>query len=252
MGITKYTKEKIEEAVKDSNSIAETLRKLRIKHLSGSLHYHISKKIKEFEIDISHFKGKGWSKGCNFDKIPADTILSYNRLNGRREHRPQLLRSMLEKGKEYICSECGNGDIWNNRNIVLQIDHINGEPIDNRIENLRFLCPNCHSQTPTFSTSKLVSNHENYRSELNDKTPKKCNSCNKEISKGSNGLCRSCASTKKNKSFTKFEVTKAELYKLIWEDKLPYTKIAKMYDVSDNAIRKRCKKLNIPIRKRNQ
>lgn len=52
---------------------------------------------------------------------------------------------------EYKCACCGNTGEWNGRPLVLQLDHINGDNCDNRLENLRFLCPNCHSQTDTFA-----------------------------------------------------------------------------------------------------
>jgi 5-methylcytosine-specific restriction endonuclease McrA len=52
------------------------------------------------------------------------------------------------------CAWCGNDGTWQGKPLVLQLDHINGKPADNRIENLRWLCPNCHSQTPTFTNRK--------------------------------------------------------------------------------------------------
>lgn len=51
---------------------------------------------------------------------------------------------------DYVCSECGNTGEHNNKQLTLELDHINGDNTDNRLNNLRFLCPNCHSQTPTF------------------------------------------------------------------------------------------------------
>lgn len=58
---------------------------------------------------------------------------------------------------EYICLGCENNGIWNNKVMNLQLDHINGVRNDNRLNNLRFLCPNCHSQTETFCTKNLNS-----------------------------------------------------------------------------------------------
>lgn len=53
---------------------------------------------------------------------------------------------------EYKCAICGNTGTWQGKKLTLQLDHINGEHTDNRVENLRFLCPNCHSQTDTFGS----------------------------------------------------------------------------------------------------
>ena len=66
---------------------------------------------------------------------------------------------------KYKCAICGNNGIWNNQKLVLQLDHKNGDNTDNRLSNLRLLCPNCHSQTDTFSGRnikiKKIDNSEN-------------------------------------------------------------------------------------------
>lgn len=74
-----------------------------------------------------------------------------------------ILKSKLLSIKEEICELCKIGPIWNNLPLTLQIDHINGNNKDNRIENLRFLCPNCHSQTDTFGAKNIgrIKNVEN-------------------------------------------------------------------------------------------
>ena len=61
------------------------------------------------------------------------------------------IRILNNKLLEYKCAICGNLGVWNDQKLSLQLDHINGIHTDNRIDNLRFLCPNCHSQTDTFS-----------------------------------------------------------------------------------------------------
>lgn len=65
--------------------------------------------------------------------------------------RGPLKRALLAVGRPYVCEECGIGPKWNGRDLALPIDHKNGDRDDHREENLRFLCPNCHSQTPTFA-----------------------------------------------------------------------------------------------------
>lgn len=67
----------------------------------------------------------------------------------------QLKNKLIAEGyKEAKCEECGLGEEWNDKILVLELDHINGNKRDNRLENLKILCPNCHSQTPTFRGRK--------------------------------------------------------------------------------------------------
>ena len=64
----------------------------------------------------------------------------------------RLKKRILDEGRlPYVCAFCGNKGEWQNQPLTLQLDHINGNHTDHRIENLRFLCPNCHSQTETYA-----------------------------------------------------------------------------------------------------
>ncbi len=155
----KYTKEKLEILTKESFSIREVMLKLGLKEAGGS-HYHIKKLITNFGIDITHFRGCLWSKG--------KTILSDSRIKGKYSldemlttdspvGNDRLKRLLLtENIIEYKCVgiNCGNDGNWNGNKLILELDHINGVHNDNRLENLRFLCPNCHSQTPNFRKKK--------------------------------------------------------------------------------------------------
>lgn len=73
-----------------------------------------------------------------------------------REKAVRLRRALIESGRDYQCSQsgCALRDVWNGRELRLTVDHINGVPTDCRAENLRFLCPNCHSQTPTWGKNQ--------------------------------------------------------------------------------------------------
>lgn len=74
-------------------------------------------------------------------------------------NRSHLRNRLIKEGYlENKCSICGLFPIWNNQNLTLQLDHINGKKYDNRIQNLRLLCPNCHSQTSTFSGKNINKN----------------------------------------------------------------------------------------------
>ena len=150
----KYTKEILYDVVKTSFSVAEVVRKLNIKE-SGGNHSYISKKIKEYSLDITHFTGSTWNRGkVANNRKSADKVLTLNTINNRREKAWRLRRALIESGISYSCAICNIGPVWNNAELRLQVDHINQNFNDNRKENLRFLCPNCHSQTLGYSGRK--------------------------------------------------------------------------------------------------
>ena len=146
----KYTKEILQDAVNNSTSVAGVLRYLNLKQAGGT-QAHISKKIKEFEIDTSHFNSHGWSLGKTFPKKQksADQILVRLPPGSTKAKRYQLKRAMVQAGYVYRCSVCYNNGEWVGKELTLEIDHIDGDWLNNLIENLRFLCPNCHSQQET-------------------------------------------------------------------------------------------------------
>ena len=146
-----YKIEDLINAVKNSLTISEVCRKLKIKENGGNFK-SINNKIKINKIDISHFTGKAWNTGDRFIhngiKYSTIDILVENSTYSRYHLKNRLINEGLI---EYKCLICDNRGEWLNNKLVLQLDHINGKNDDNRIENLRLLCPNCHSQTSTFS-----------------------------------------------------------------------------------------------------
>jgi hypothetical protein len=150
----KYTDEKIIGAVKISRSFNEVLKTLG-GGKSGSVYMHIKKRILNIGADISHFNPH-WNKknrgGKNKKTLSEILIL---RKDGNREKSERLKNSLIKSGVEYKCNICGIKE-WCGKNIVLHVDHKNGINYDNRIFNLRFLCPNCHSQTKNFGFRKSV------------------------------------------------------------------------------------------------
>lgn len=140
-------------AVRDSTSIAQVLVKLGIKQAGGS-HYNISKRIKRMDLDTSHFTGQGHMKGKEAlsRKSPDDILVMLPRDDLRpRPKTYQLVRALKEIGRPYLCEACGIGITYNGKPLTLEVDHVDGNYSNNLKTNLRFLCPNCHSQTPTHS-----------------------------------------------------------------------------------------------------
>lgn len=142
----KYTTETLAKAVADSFSIAAVLRELGIP-LAGGSQSHIKRRIINAGIDISHFTGQGHMKGKQAAKrLAPEDILVLEEANKWKTKTVHLRRALLDIGRLHICEGCGIGSEYNGKPIVLEIDHINGRNYDNRAPNLRFLCPNCHSQ----------------------------------------------------------------------------------------------------------
>lgn len=167
------------------------------------------------------------------DKIPLKDILVEN----SNYQSSKLKKRLVDEGiKKDCCEICGQGNTWNDKLLVLQLDHINGIHTDNRLENLRIVCPNCHTQTDTFCTRKLK--QHNY-----------CKDCGKEIAPKST-WCPECAlkHNRTHKVLPSDKPPKGELLQLIKEK--PFTEIGRMYGVTDNAIRKWCRKLGLPSTKR--
>jgi 5-methylcytosine-specific restriction endonuclease McrA len=148
----KYSRALLEPIVKDCTSTSEVMRRLGLA-LSGGTNSYLKRLFKKLNIDTSHFLGQASNRGkTDPKKITFQDVLVYDRLNGRRENVYRLKRALLESGVPEQCSECGLPPEWNGKSIVLQIDHKDGNGVNNSPYNVRFLCPNCHSQTETFGT----------------------------------------------------------------------------------------------------
>lgn len=148
----KYTKECLEGAAKNANSVMDVMRTIRAP-ISGGGHAHISKKLKQFKIDITHFKHhttnliEGAKLRSRTKKRDPNNILCFSS-SERRVPRKLLHRALQEIGRVYECETCGIST-HNDLPITLEIDHIDGNWKNNERENLRYVCPNCHSQAPT-------------------------------------------------------------------------------------------------------
>jgi len=131
----RYTKEILEPLCKESISYAEVLKKLGLR-LAGGNFANLQRNIDKFQIDISHMKHQASNQGKE--------VIAFDSLKKRESIKRRYIQQ-----RQYCCEWCGISE-WNDRPLTLELDHIDGNNRNNSIENLRLLCPNCHSQTNTF------------------------------------------------------------------------------------------------------
>lgn len=202
--IYELTTEEFETLILNSQSLADVLKALNL-HISSGNYRTLKRRIKKENITHEHIKlGKGSNKGKKFitTRIPLEEILIENSSFSTHLKKRLLKENLLEDK----CAICGLGNKWNNELLTLQLDHINGISDDNRLENLRVLCPNCHSQTKTYGA-------RNKRKKTKEKKPRP----------------------------TKIIwPSKDELFKML--ENSNYTQVGKLLGVSDNAVRYHVKK----------
>ncbi|MBK6015857.1 HNH endonuclease signature motif containing protein [Streptomyces sp. MBT53] len=149
---TKWTRKVLESAVATSTSVNDVLRTLGLEPVGGH-HTHISRRIKAHGIDTSHFTAVARTERMRHNQrrrtaeeiLVADTSVRMKRTPGSR-----LKRAMRELGVEERCALCGIEPMWLGKSLPLEVDHLDGDWRNNRIDNLRLLCPNCHSTTDSY------------------------------------------------------------------------------------------------------
>lgn len=158
---TKYTRELLEPIVKRSRSFAQVIRELDLVYTGGT-YGHIKRIVLFHGIGTDHFFGRGNNRGdwhCGGpDRKTAKEILILKGRTSRPTSASQLKRALLEIGRPYRCEVCKLGSEWNGKSLSLQIDHRNGRRWDSRPSNVRFICPNCHSQTENFGGKNKIRN----------------------------------------------------------------------------------------------
>lgn len=211
-----------------------------------------SHSIKELQIKIGYSPNSGVTKTimdyCNEHKLSLDhfthqatEIIERSEENIFIENSTaaqSTLRRWYIKGQysEYKCAICGQEPFWNGKELTLTLDHINGINTDDRLENLRWVCPNCDRQLDTFGSKN------NRKIRINQAQKIFCVDCGKEISHGAE-RCADCAK-KQSRVAERPEAT--ELKQILLDNHGNFTRVGKIFGVSDNAIRKWCKAYDLP------
>lgn len=158
--IYKLSDEQFVELLKKSSTISEVLFKLGYTVKGNSWGYsQIKRRMDDLNLDHSIFKGKSAIiKTTKLNNVKKEDILKEN-----CKHQRTVLRRYIIKNNliPYKCAICGCTE-WQGKTLSLELDHINGINNDNRLENLRFLCPNCHSQTSTYGSRNQQLNSSEY------------------------------------------------------------------------------------------
>lgn len=209
----------------------------------------IKKYLIKYNIDYSHFTGKAWNVGDRFksfstNKRTLEEILvkdsTYSSSSG-------LKKRLLNEGiLVYKCSndKCNINRTWLGGDISLHLDHKNGDNLDNRIDNLRLLCPNCHSQTETYAGKNINKGNKKHKiREIKVRKAKKTFYCKCGDEIGKRAIqCVPCYKREQEQNIPTKEV-------LLQELKLSnFKKVGEEYNVSDNAIRKWCIKYGMSDR----
>ncbi len=147
---TLYSPDVLARAAAESSSIAEVVRRIGATSTGGT-QAHIGRRLKSLGIDTSHFTGQAHMQGRTSPfRRTADELLTVWPPGSARPRGHLLRRALIDTGRRHACQLCGLSGLWNGAPLRLHVDHMSGDWLDNRPENLRFLCPNCHSQTATF------------------------------------------------------------------------------------------------------
>ncbi len=230
--IWKIPAEEFQELLDTSESFVDLLIKIGLDPYNGD-HKTLSQRIKEEGFDTSVLqvnrvkKRKEHMKAIIEGKTYSlDMVLTENSNYSRNNLKRRLLDEGILKNE---CVNCGNPGEWLGEKLTLQLDHINGINNDNRKENLRLLCPNCHSQTETYAGKRLKAEYS-------------CADCGAKVHKNSK-RCLTCSKVYNGVKQRKFEIDKEELRSLI--TKYPMTKVGDILGVSDNAVKKRCRKFGL-------
>jgi len=141
----------LREVVAASICWSDVIRSLGV-GVSGHTRNKLKQMCEQEQISTEHFDVKAAFRRNKVTRTPAQVFCEHSAAH-RSNVRPRAIKEGLYTGK---CAKCNIDDQWNNKPLTLELDHINGCNTDNRRENLRWLCPNCHSQTGSYRKAKSL------------------------------------------------------------------------------------------------
>lgn len=227
-----YSKEELETIVKESNSLAEVVHRLGYSTQSGDNNKTLKNRFKEYGIDTSHFR---YSHGIK--RSPENVFIENSTAN------QTTMRRWYQKGNysPYKCSICGIEPEWMGKPLTLILDHVNGKNTDHRIENLRWVCPNCNQQLETTgfrNPNRTISAKKLYEKRMAEK--KICPRCGKPMSPTAE-MCLACYEVERK---SKIKPPREILKDLIRAT--GFMEIGNKYGVTDRAVAKWCRKDGLP------
>lgn len=233
--IDNFTKEELEQIVQESKSYREVLRKLGYATGGGNNNVTLKKRLVEYDINVDHFSTSGQRGITRTEEnvFCKDSTATQSTLRKWYKERNDI---------PYKCDCCGISE-WQGKELVLQLDHINGDNHDNRLSNLHWLCPNCHSQTDTFCGKHLKKSHATSKGIVKELPKKYCIDCGKEITSAAT-RCSECA---RIASRSIERPTKEELLYFLTEHKGNFTAAGRYYGTTDNNVRRWCKQYDLPF-----
>lgn len=219
MPLRTWSDEALIGAVAQNISVAGVLRSLGLTVNPGS-YVTIRRHVERLKLDTSHFLGQRHGTA----RPPTHRPLSeYLVKAGPVISSDSLKRKLLVAGRLVLeCAVCGLGPIWCGKELVLQLDHVDGDGTNNEVTNLRLLCPNCHTQTPTFTSRKL-------------RFPDKLCTCGTKITSRSK-QCLTC-SQKVRKKKGKWPDDRTLVQ---WLDTMTAVDVGRRVGVSSEAVKKYC------------
>lgn len=225
--IDEYSTEELKQIVQQSHNFSEVILKLGYSTNSGSNTETLKKRLKKDNIDTSHFKL------ITPIKRTEENVFIQNSTASQATVRRWYLKNEYTP---YVCSICGLEPQWQGKDLTLILDHINGINNDDRLENLRWVCPNCNQQLETTGFKKM-------RTTNILKKKYYCSKCGKEIYHNLTGLCLQCLGEEKR---IYERPSREELKQLIRTT--TFSNLSKKFGASDNTIRKWCDSYNLPRR----